>query len=157
LPFDISTGPIDRVRAELAVERKPVLGHLRMNAPEAAQQIVSGIYQLEENRWRWMGGKAVMLLKSPSDAAPLEAVFSIPGAAPARRMTVSLDGVEVASQGYAGPGAYTLVTAPLKPVRESATVTLSVDRTFAVPGDRRRLGVVLAAVGFVEKGDRGIH
>src|SRR5262249_37752607 len=38
LPFDISTGPIDRVRAEMVVEREPKLEYLPMNAPEAEQQ-----------------------------------------------------------------------------------------------------------------------
>lgn len=150
LPFGFSTGPIDRVRAELAVERQPVLADLAMNAPEAAQQIVSGVYQLEENRWRWMGEKAVVLLKSPDRALPLRARFHIPAAARARRITLSLDGVEVASRQFAAPGAYTLATPPLKPARDTATVTLSVDRTFSVPGDRRRLGMVLAALGFAE-------
>src|SRR5262249_35604366 len=53
LPFDISTGPIDRVRADLVVERKPALEYLPMNAPEAEQQLVSGVYALEDNRFRW--------------------------------------------------------------------------------------------------------
>jgi hypothetical protein len=35
LPFDVSTGPIDRVRAEVVVARNPQLTYLQMNAPEA--------------------------------------------------------------------------------------------------------------------------
>lgn len=31
---------------------------------------------------------------------------------------------------------------------DTATVTITVDRTFAVPGDHRRLGVILSEVGF---------
>jgi hypothetical protein len=40
LPFGISTGPVDRVRAELVVERKPVLEYLPMTASE---QMVTGL------------------------------------------------------------------------------------------------------------------
>ena len=87
LPFDISTGPIDRVRAELVVERKPTLEYLPMNAPEAEQQLVSGVYALEDNRFRWTAGQAVILLKSPAAATPLRAVFVIHGASPARRIS----------------------------------------------------------------------
>ena len=47
LPFDISTGVIDRVRADVVVERQPKLSYLPMNAPEAEQQLVSGVYALE--------------------------------------------------------------------------------------------------------------
>ncbi len=36
------------------IERKPTLTDLPMNAPEAEQQIVSGVYQLENGQWRWM-------------------------------------------------------------------------------------------------------
>ena len=43
-PFGISTGPIDRLRAEKIVERHPTLSFLAMNLPEAEQQILSGIY-----------------------------------------------------------------------------------------------------------------
>ena len=41
-----------------------------MNAPEADQQIVSGVYQLEEGRYRWMAGRAVVLLKRPDRPCP---------------------------------------------------------------------------------------
>ena len=43
-PFGISAGLIDRVRAASVVERHPTLAYLPMNAPEAADQIVSGIF-----------------------------------------------------------------------------------------------------------------
>ncbi len=56
----------------------------------------------------------------------------------------------VASQTYAGPGAYTLKSALQATAGETATVTLTVDRALSVPGDRRELGVVVAAIGFHE-------
>ncbi len=149
-PFGISTGAIDRVRAELVLERKPTLAYLPMNAPGADNQIVSGVYQLEENRFRWMAGRAVFLMRLPPAPTPLVVEFVIPEAAPARRVTLYLNDLQVGIRDCAGPGAYRLDSAPVKAKGDSATVAVAVDRTFTVPGDRRNLGIVLSAIGFAE-------
>lgn len=147
-PFDISSAPIDIVREAMVLDRHPVLADLPMGAAEAHDQIVSGLYELEGGAWRWMAGSAVVLLKSPAQALPVEAVFTIPDAAPARHVELLLDGRVVASETYTGPGAYTLKSAPQSPAGGTATATLTVDRTFSVPGDHRELGVVVQAIGF---------
>jgi hypothetical protein len=147
-PFDLGSGPIDVVRADAVVERRPTLEYLPMNAPEAEQQIVSGIYALESNQWRWMGDRALILLKRPERPLPLQAVFYIPDNAPARRIVMTVDGQPVAERAYAGSGMHTLSSAPIAVAGESVTVTITVDQTFSVPGDHRRLGVILSAVGF---------
>jgi hypothetical protein len=147
-PFDVTTSPIDRVRAVLVVERKPALSYLPMNAPEAGEQIVNGVYALEDNRWRWMSGRAVLLLKRAKRPAALEVVLFIPPASPARRVSISMDGVSVAEKTYAAPGAYTLDSAPVTAALETVTVTIAVDKTFSAPGDQRQLGIILNAVGF---------
>jgi hypothetical protein len=121
-----------------------------MNAPEAPAQIVSGLYDVEGGAWRWMSASAVVLLKSPAQPLPIEAVFTIPDPAPARHVELLLDGRVVASETYSGPGAYTLKSPPQSPAGETATVTLTLDRTFSVPGDRRELGVVVSSIGFRE-------
>jgi len=148
LPFDITRAPIDRVRADLVMERKPTLAYLPMNAPEAPAQIVSGLYNLEGGAWRWMSGAAVVLLKPPPAPMPVVAAFTIPDAAPARRVRLLLDSSEIAAETYSGPGTYTLQSPPQAVTGASATVTLEVDRTFSVPGDRRELGVIVSAIGF---------
>ncbi len=147
-PFGVSGGPFDRVRAELVVERHPTLEYLPMSAPEAAQQIVSGIYSLEDNRYRWMSASAQIALKSPDRAEPLRLVFTIPEQARARRVALLLDGRELVTQAYPGPGAYTLESMPIRLAGAEATVEILVDRTFSAPGDARQLGIVLTAVGF---------
>jgi hypothetical protein len=119
-----------------------------MNAPEAGDQIISGLYALESGAWRWMSASAVVLLKSPAQTMPIEAVFTIPDAAPARHIELLLDGRAVASDTYSAPGAYTLKSRPQSPAGPTATVTLTVDRSFSVPGDHRELGVVVSAIGF---------
>ena len=147
-PFDISTGPIDRVRAELVIAARPEREFLPMNAPDSARHIVSGIYDLEDAKTRWMSATAVLLLKSPPQAQPLEVQFYIPPVAPARQVRVYVDGQQVADKAYEGPGSYTLTTPPLKPAGPSATISISVDKTFSVPGDRRVLGMILIEAGF---------
>lgn len=146
-PFDISVEPIDRVRAELMVARKPVLSDLPMNAPEAEQQIVSGVYHLE-GQWRWMGREAVILLKPPAEPLPLVVQFVIHEKSPARQVTVFVNGQQVASQAFDSPGRYMLSSLALKPDGDSAIVKIAVDKTFSVPGDNRELGIILMLVGF---------
>jgi hypothetical protein len=142
LPFGFSRGPIDRVMARLVMERHATQEYLTISAPEAAEQIVSGIFPAD----RWMSQIGVVILKSPAVPRKLRAEFYIPPNARARQVTLLLDGRAVASHTYAGSGSYTLVSAePL----QGATVEIRVDRTFTAPGDRRPLGMVLIGVGFM--------
>jgi hypothetical protein len=148
-PFDVDSGPIDRVRAELVVERQPALSYLDMNAPQAQQHIISGLYDLEQGRWRWMSAKATLLLKPPAAPRPVvEVVFSIPDQAPARRLTLSVDDVPVIEKTFASPGAYTLTSGPVTIRSDSPTLTIAVDKVFSVQGDRRELGIILVGAGF---------
>jgi hypothetical protein len=147
-PFGISSGVVDRVRVLKVVERRPTLQYLPMNAPECRDQLVSGVYALEDNRFRWMSRQAVIALESPPAAAPLRANFTIPDNAPARKVTLRLDGREVAAQVYAGPGTYTLESAPVLPAGAAASLEIELDRTFTAPPDTRELGMVLTGAGF---------
>lgn len=146
-PFDIVNSPIDRVRIDAVLERKPTLSYLPMNAPEAQSQLVSGVYQLEENRWRWTSGRAMLLLKAPPAPAPLQVKLYLPDIAPARRITIALDNNIVHEQTFAAPGAYTITTKPL----QGSAVTLTFDKTFSAPGDHRALGAILTEAGFATK------
>ncbi|HEX4595674.1 MAG TPA: hypothetical protein VH157_15420, partial [Bryobacteraceae bacterium] len=147
-PFDISLAPIDQLRAEVVIEHKPVVSDLRMNAPEAERQIVSGVYQLENAEWRWTGKEAVILLKPPAEPSPLVVRFVIPDAAPARKITVSINDQIVATEDYPVPGTFTIQTAKTKPDGDSVRVSISVDKTFSPQSDRRELGIILTEVGF---------
>jgi len=147
-PFDVSTGMIDELTAERFIEKQPELTFLHMNSPAAAHQIVSGVYDVENGEWRWMGQKAVVLLKCPAKPAPLQVAFYIPPQAPARVLTVLVNDGQVAQQRYPQPGPYTLSTAVISPNQKTATVAITVDQTFSAPNDGRTLGVILTAVGF---------
>jgi hypothetical protein len=144
LPFDITRSPMDRVRAEIIVERKPTLSSLPMNSPEASQHIVSGVYELESNQWRWMGARAVFLLKPPPQPRPLGIGFYIPDNAPGRTITVSVDGKLLSRQSYPKPDSYVLETPPAM----GSLITVEIDRTFSVPGDNRQLGMIVNEVGY---------
>ena len=146
-PFGISTGVVDRLKLIRIVERHPTLEYLPMNAPEAPDQIVSGIFALEV-AIRWTSRAAVVALKSPAEPRALSATFAIHEKSPARQIRLLLDGREVASQTYSVPGAYTLQTTPIQPAGPVAIVTLESDRTFTAPPDTRDLALVLSAIGF---------
>ncbi len=147
-PFDISLAPIDQLSAEQMIERKPTLTDLPMNAPEASQQIVSGVYLLESGQWRWMGQAATILLKPPEQPTPLVVLFYISDGSPARQVSLALNDQPIASQTYPGPGTYVLSSPPLKPDGDSAKVVITVDKSFSPSGDSRRLGIILSEVGF---------
>jgi hypothetical protein len=142
-PFDFVGAPADRVRAEVVLERKPVLSYLPMKAPEAQTQIVSGVYQLE-GEWRWMSGRAVVLLKPPDKPLPLRLKLSLPQQTPARNVQVLVDGELVHEQTLPGPGTYEIATRPVT----GSSVTITLDQTFSVPGDHRQLGAILSEIGF---------
>jgi hypothetical protein len=147
-PFDISLAPIDQLNAELMIERKPMLTDLPMNAPQAEQQIVSGVYQLESGQWRWMSQTATILLKPPDQLTSVTVHFTIPDASPARQVTMAVNDHTVASGTYSGPGAYALSSPPLKPAGDSVKLTITADKTFSAPGDTRQLGIILTEAGF---------
>ena len=147
LPFEISTNLVDRLRAVQVVERHPTLEYLPMDAPEAKDQIVAGIFSLE-GHIRWTSVAATVILKSPTAPTPLRAAFTIHPKSTARRVRLLLDGREAAVQTYARPGTYELASPPLQPAGPTAVVSLEVDATFTALPDTRELGVVLSGIGF---------
>jgi hypothetical protein len=146
-PFDISRGAIDQLRAEVVIDRKPVLSDLRMNAPEAEQQIVSGVYPLENGEWRWMGKTAVILLKPPPSPTLLLVHFFVPNEAKARQIRIEINAQVTATRNIA-PGTFTVESLLIKPEGDTARITITVDKTFSSQSDRRELGVILTEVGF---------
>lgn len=146
--FDLTLLPIDRVRVELVTAREPQMSYLLMNAPGADEQIVSGVYQLEDGRFRWMAARAVFLLKAPEQPSVLEVSLYRPPQAPARAVRVAVEGRAMATMELPGPGSYVVRSSrPIRPDKPVVHVEITVDRTFSPPGDRRELGIILTAVG----------
>ncbi len=141
-PFDISLAPLDRVRVEVVAERKPILGYLNIGTPEAAAQIVSGIY----NSDRWTGERATVILKRPPDTSTVEASFFVPPQSPARSVQLLSNGRLLATDTFSAAGVRK-VSAPAPP-GDTVSLSLVVDKTFVVPPDQRKLGVLLTGIGF---------
>jgi hypothetical protein len=148
LPFDVRRGPIDVLQIETVAQRKPTLSYISMNAPESAAQIVSGLDPIEDNRYRWMSGKAVLLLKPPAGETPIDIDVFLPDAATATRLTVTLDGKQILEAPLNAKGVRKIRTPPVKAEGDTAVLTIEVDRTFQIPGDIRTLGIILSGAGF---------
>jgi hypothetical protein len=147
--FDVSGQPADTVTAWQIAERAPVLPYVQMNAPEAAFQLASGVYALEQNAWRWTARRVVAIAKPPASPAPVEATFHIVGQSPVRAATLTVDGRIVAEQKLPGPGRYTLKSAsPIAASGPSSTLILTFDASFHTPEDARDLAVILTGIGF---------
>jgi 4-amino-4-deoxy-L-arabinose transferase-like glycosyltransferase len=147
-PFDVRALPTDLLTAETVAARPLDFEFAPMGAPNAGSQIVSGFYEVEAGQWRWMSGEGVMLLRRPAGPSQIVVRFAIPDAAPARRLTVAVDGIRLASRTFPGPGTYTLEIPAPEGTAPSARLAISVDKTFTPPGDKRRLGVIVNAAGF---------
>ena len=115
LPFEISSGPADRVRADTVVDRKPVLSYLDPKDSQAPAHILSGLFPDG-----WMSERASVLLIPKSTA--VEVVLYIPQQAPARHVQLFVDGQLVAEDTFNGPGSYKL-SAPFQSSNPTATVS----------------------------------
>jgi hypothetical protein len=103
-PFAFSSAPIDRVRAELVIDRKARLSIITPGDPAAREQIISGLYPDG-----WMTERATVLLKPPDARTPLRAEFEIEKQSTARRVQLLVEGTLVAEETFPGPGAYQIV------------------------------------------------
>ena len=142
LPFEISREPVDRLRAEIAIEIEPELSYWDPKHAAAAKHVVVGLY--EDG---WMTGQATMILKTPESPKAMSVTFFIPADAPARRMEMLVDGRGIAAADFDKPGAYSLA-APFTTTEASVELTLRVDATHTVPPDARDLGVIVTGAGF---------
>jgi hypothetical protein len=174
LPFDYGDHLLDEVVAEVVGVPEPTASYLAMSAPEAATHLMLGFYELEQDQWRWIGPRAMAVLRAPNSGAMrgseperdrdlrgqtdpvtgtpstvFELSFHIPDAAPARTITVSLDGKPLASQTYPGPGGYTLRAPATVTLGQAVTIEISVDRVLSAAGDARELGIIVTALGFI--------
>ena len=142
LPFEISSAPADRVHADTVVERKPELSYLDPKDPRSAAHVIAGLFPDG-----WMTEQASVMLKIPEKLASVEVKLYIPPDAPARHVQLLVDGQLIAEDTFAKDGGHQLA-APFHAAGPTATVTVIVDKTHAVPGDLRKLGVVITGLGF---------
>lgn len=147
LPFDVRGGAVDRVRLERVIERKPTLSYVPMGAAEAEQHLLSGVYQLEDGKSRWMGKQARLILQPKSAVNEVSATVYVPGLAKARKVWLEWNGVRVAELAFAKDGLYTVSAKGVRTGLEQGVLTVECDATFVAAGDTRELGVVLIEAG----------
>jgi hypothetical protein len=114
-----------------------------MNASDADLYIVSGVYGLEDGRYRWMARRAEFVLK-PRPGVLVLTLF-LPDASPARQLTVMAGGVEVL-RARLQPGVQTLRTAPLPRAEDRMEIRLEADDSFRPAGDGRELSLILESL-----------
>ena len=141
LPFEISTAPIDRVRAEIAVA--PELSYLDPQDPKAAAQFISGI-----SADGWTAKDATVLLKVPRHPARLSASIYVPRILP----RATLPSPRMAAFWRKGnfPKATPSTASPLprRPPPEASPSRCPSIKHFRSLAMRADLGVVLTGIGF---------
>ena len=137
---------------QAVLERKPVALLRSYECPQAESQIVSGVYQLEGGRSRWMSGRATILLKPHRLRSPSVSKSTFPIKLRRDRSRCHSMAFWWRRPGTHKPGPYT-VWSPnaVKASGESASLEIAVDRAFSTPGDRRTLGAVLLGAGFADR------
>lgn len=145
------------------VEEAPAMASVVATAdPNAAPQLVSGFYGVEQNAWRWTAGRFSVVLRPPRTASTrgttLQVKFAIPDVSMPKMKGVSLsayvNGTALAPESYTQAGQFTYIRdVPASLLTgEVSRVDFSLDKT--VPpssADRRELGVVVSMVGFLPK------
>lgn len=126
-----------------------------MNDPKTATQLLSGFYGVENNTWRWTGGKFSVLLRAPlvaQNGATVSLSFTLPEAAVQKAKTIKLsaaiNGMELKSQEFdtAGPYVFTADVPASLLSGPSVKVDFTVDKTFRPAGDARDLGIIANSV-----------
>lgn len=143
-----SSGPVDRLALFEAVAITPTLSWLPMNAPNAADHFLEGVFGLEQNEWRWTAPRASFLLIAPGGTARLVADIYLPAQAPGRKVRLEAGGAPVAELAVSGEGTYRIESGLMELKAEAVTVTLLIDRGFRPANDNRELGLILRSIGF---------
>lgn len=142
-PFDWSREPLDRITVTRVAPVPLERSDLPMNAPDADTYILSGVYGLEDGRYRWMARRAEFVLKPRKGVLGLTAF--LPDVSPARQLTVTANGVEVL-RARLQPGMQTLRSAPLPEAKDRVEIVLEADRSFRPAGDARELSLILESL-----------
>lgn len=142
-PFDWSRQPLDRVTVTRVVPVPLERSELPMNAPDADDYILEGVYGLENGSYRWMARRARIALK-PKPGVLVVDLF-LPEASPARSLAISANGAQIL-RAPLQPGRHTLRSAPLPAARDRIEFVLEAGSSFRPPGDGRELGLVLQSL-----------
>ncbi len=151
---DVAVSPPQEQRTPL--EASALGPFVRMNQINAERHFVSGVYQLEDNAWRWCGGKAALRVRLGTvdnlkfvlrHAVPVQVI----GRAKTVRMRILINGKPWEEMVYEKDGIYEIEKpAPVKLLRPNAEniIAIEVDKPLPAQGDRPEMGFILVHVGF---------
>jgi hypothetical protein len=133
---------------------------VKMNDPDAAAQLLSGFYAVEDNSWRWVARSFSVVLRPPAGAAQngarLSLKFNVPaGLVKHGPVTVgaSAGGQALAPENYGDAGNHTYVRElPAGAVGKDVVVNFICDKTLPpANGDVRELALIVVSVGLEGK------
>lgn len=155
---DIAVHPPEKQRT--AFPGEPLGSFVQMNQTDAERHLVSGIYGLQAQTWRWAGRQAVLRLRV-SSAENLRYVmrFAVPQAVLARngpvRLEILINGKKLDELRYSKDGVYDIAKpvppAMLKPDAENM-VTIEIDKPLPSDGEGPELGFILVHAGLRPSG-----
>jgi len=148
LPFGIGGTLWDRIEVFEVGAPEPTLSYLSLGEAEADAHLLTGFYPSDGAEWRWMRSSASAVLLAPPAAASFRLQFHIPEDAPARKVSVEIDGRTVAEGEYASSGGYLLEGAIDFDLEGAARITLRADPPYSPPGDDRELAIIVIGFGF---------
>jgi hypothetical protein len=133
-----------------------------MGDPEAASQLVSGFYGVEQNSWRWTKRDFSVTLGAPAGAALKGAELRVSLTAPQQlidkltdiTLTASVNGRQLPPETYRAAGTYDYVRDVPASLLAASPVKVDFHLDKVMPpagGDLRELGIVVLSVGLEPK------
>jgi hypothetical protein len=155
-----------RVPVKETVEEAPtapkLLSAINMGDPKAEKQLLSGLYAIEANAWRWTAKDFSVALRPPTGSAAqgatLDFALSVPEAAIDKlhgiTLSATVNGTALAPETYSHEGGaeYKRELAPNLLAGDLVRIDFHLDK--AMPpanGDMRQLGVVARSVALEAK------
>jgi hypothetical protein len=133
---------------------------VKMNDPDAAEQLLGGFYQIEDDGWRWVAPKFSVALRPSAEAARggarLRFTFNLPAALLKQgqvTISASVGPQALAPATYTAAGNQTyLRDIPASTLGGDVVVNFSCDRTMPpISGDVRELALIGVSVGLESK------
>ncbi len=151
---DVAVSPPEQQKTALHPE---ALGpFVRANQINAERYFVSGVYQLEENAWRWCAGRAELRLRlGPVENLKFVMKYAVPVQVMERagrvNMRILVNGKPWEEMHYEKDGIFEIdkavPAALLKPESENR-VTILVDKPLPAEAGRPEMGFILVHAGF---------
>jgi hypothetical protein len=156
----------NRDLSQYTVEDKDsnLTAHLRTANPKHAAQLLSGFHQVEQEGWRWVGGRFSVQLKAPFASPKIGAALTLRGNFPdlvhARtgpiRLSARLNEIDLPPYTIQKPGdfAYSADVPAQALAADRIVVAFSTDKSIppnTFPGDGRELALIIATISLDTK------